>query len=136
MLAGIQPDITQPTNLIFYGLRRDGSTISQTFTTNDVWAFQEFKFSRYFGDITSLWWGASGTCAGECIPGQSIPGLQFDDITLGQAVLDLPGCGPSGGVPPKCNSDVSAVPLPTALPLLAAGLAGLGFIGDRKKKAA
>lgn len=47
-----------------------------------------------------------------------------------------PGCGPSGGVPPKCNPDISAVPLPAALPLLVAGLGGLGFIGRRKKKKA
>ncbi len=32
--------------------------------------------------------------------------------------------------------DLTAVPLPAALPLLAAGLGGLGFIGRRKKKAA
>ncbi len=31
---------------------------------------------------------------------------------------------------------ISAVPVPAALPLLAAGVAGLGFIGRRKKKAA
>lgn len=48
----------------------------------------------------------------------------------------LPGCGPSGGVPPKCNPDISPVPLPAALPLLGAGIGGLGFMGRRKKKAA
>ncbi len=31
---------------------------------------------------------------------------------------------------------ISPVPLPAALPLLAAGLGGLGFMGRRKKKAA
>ena len=42
--------------------------------------------------------------------------------------------GPSGGVPPKCNPDISAVPLPASLPLMLAGLGGLGMIARRKKK--
>lgn len=39
----------------------------------------------------------------------------------------LPGCGPSGGVPPKCDN-LTAVPLPAALPILFAAIGSLGFI--------
>lgn len=43
----------------------------------------------------------------------------------------LPGCGPSGGQPDKC--DVPAVPVPSAMILMGTGLAGLIGFSRRKK---
>ena len=47
----------------------------------------------------------------------------------------LPGCGPSGGVPKKCNPVLSAVPLPASLPLFGAALIGLAAFRKFKRKA-
>ncbi|AXI53788.1 hypothetical protein C1J05_04085 [Sulfitobacter sp. JL08] len=51
-----------------------------------------------------------------------------------------PGCIPSNYTPPKCEpwrpDGLSAVPLPAALPMLLAGIGGLGFIGRRRKRKA
>ncbi|MFX0544351.1 VPLPA-CTERM sorting domain-containing protein [Roseovarius sp. S1116L3] len=49
------------------------------------------------------------------------------------AQSSLPGCEASGGRPPKCDG-ISPVPLPATFPLLGAGLAGLGFVGRRRRK--
>jgi len=56
--------------------------------------------------------------------------LAIDDLAFAR----ISGCGPSGGVPPKCSPfNPAVVPLPASLPLLLAGLAGLAFW--RRKKA-
>jgi hypothetical protein len=66
--------------------------------------------------------------------------FSFDNLTFTHAPpllsTPLPGCGPSGGRPPKC--DASAVPIPAALPLFASGLGGLAVFGfwRRRKQAA
>ncbi|AXI54794.1 hypothetical protein C1J05_10045 [Sulfitobacter sp. JL08] len=49
-----------------------------------------------------------------------------------------PGCIPSNYTPPKCEpwrpDGLSPVPLPAALPMLLAGVGGLGFIARRRRK--
>jgi hypothetical protein len=55
----------------------------------------------------------------------------FSDLAAAQS---LNGCGPSGGVPPKCNGSGSAsVPEPASLLVIGAGIAGLA-IWKRKSK--
>ena len=44
-------------------------------------------------------------------------------------VSDTNGCGPSGGQPKKCE----AVPEPSSMILLGAGMAGLGFWAWKRK---
>ena len=46
----------------------------------------------------------------------------------------LNGCGPSGGVPQKCD-DVALVPLPPSLPLLAAGVIAIGLLRNHVRRA-
>ena len=64
---------------------------------------------------TQYIWGGSGAS-----------GLAVS-LTLEVSPASLPGCGPSGGRPPKCDV-ISPVPIPAALPLLLAGIGCLGFI--------
>lgn len=49
-----------------------------------------------------------------------------------------PGCIPSNYTPPKCEpwrpDGLTPVPLPAALPMLLAGIGGLGFVGHRRKR--
>lgn len=64
--------------------------------------------------------------------------FRFDNLQFTKAAPP-PGCIPSNYTPPKCEpwrpSEPSAVPLPAGLPLLLAGIGGLGLIARRKRKA-
>jgi hypothetical protein len=64
----------------------------------------------------------------------STSGIKFgiDSLVFGGEDGELPGCGPSGGVPPKCN-ETAVIPLPAGLPLLLSGLLGFGILRKRKQ---
>ena len=53
--------------------------------------------------------------------------IDFSISNLTIANTNAPGCGPSGGVPPKCGP-LPAVPLPASLPLFGAALLGAGLL--------
>jgi len=90
----------------FTGQVSGAGTVMQTFTLDGVFGNETFLFNASFANLTSLSWV------------QISPFHQFDNIVLNEG----------GGVSP--------VPLPAALPLMAAGLGLMGFVGRRKKQAA
>ncbi|AXI54978.1 hypothetical protein C1J05_11195 [Sulfitobacter sp. JL08] len=96
-----------------------------------------------------------GYSTGEEIFGTAVyEGTSFDGLGLvrgryeyswasDSVILDIlgpppPGCIPSNYTPPKCEpwrpDGLSAVPLPAAVPMLLAGIGGLGFMARRKRK--
>jgi hypothetical protein len=74
----------------------------------------------------------------------TILGLGFNQIVLGAFSDDATNSPPSSGISSAFSeapgtwqrTDVSVVPVPAALPLLASGLGALGLIGWRRKRKA
>ena len=94
----------QAVTVTFTGTLLDTSTVTQSFTTDAVFAaMQTFAFGEAFNSVTKVEWT------------QAFPFHHFDNI-----VLDAP--------------DVSQVPEPMTLTLLGAGLAGLGAVRRRITK--
>jgi MYXO-CTERM domain-containing protein len=63
-------------------------------------------------------------------------GAWEDTIIVNPApVPPLNGCGPSGGVPSKCDQ-IAVAPVPPSLMLLASGLAGIGLLRRRRSRLA
>jgi opacity protein-like surface antigen len=76
--------------------------------------------------------------AGNLYVDGSLLSNQDYDIDFRTYVLPTPlppGCEPSDFRPPKCDDfNPNVVPLPAALPMLLAGIGGLGFMARRKRK--
>jgi hypothetical protein len=88
-------------------------TFNLSFTAQDAWTLSlfDFLFSLTFTDSNGLITGAVYTFNND---NPFIPVVTYSGVT----------------------GTITAIPLPTALPLFATGLAGLGLLGWRRKKAA
>ena len=84
--------------------------------------------TRSFGEK----WGLGGAVTRSGNVNQTLwANSEGSQVTLRvETTSEYPGCGPSGGVPPKCNPPV--IPLPATLPLLFGGL-GLLTLAFRRR---
>ncbi len=73
-IAEFKPSMLDPREVTFTGTRADGSTVSETFTTDGLAGFETFTF-KGFTDLVSLSWV------------QASPYHQFDNITLDPVAL-------------------------------------------------
>ena len=80
------------------------------------------------GSSINFWCMDNGGCSNLVVPGQSV-------VTSDSSWQNYSGGAFTGSVIIGSTS-VSAVPLPAALPLLAAGLGAFGFVGWRRRKTA
>ncbi len=115
-----------------------------------VGAFDTWQYHYIQGDVGNVWhtsiYGASGA-----VYNKTIDEWHLDHSTMSDAVITSLIFGIGSGTPDQtgyvddiffrngdlefsADFEVSVVPLPAALPLYAAGMAILGFLGWRKRK--
>ena len=126
----------RPASAYFIDVDATGITFFWDFNHQFTYVFTELNWTDMPGTITSVTGSVifgDGTITATSSAGDEVT-AQFDCIATG-----TDGCGGAGGsqfrIDITAEHPVSAVPLPAALPLFLSALAGLGFVGWRRRHA-